>query len=732
MSERARKARLLQDCAAQAKRLVRLREIERLIERYVGRRSLGIVVAYAFGLQAALLMTLGIATLITLSSAIGDVGNLSGVIRQQRELLAARVAVMDAGGQIKSYALNPNTQGEQSARTAIAAAIEAIGSAHDDALNAEHRELLGKAKQIAEAGPTHFSALVKNENDIRQLVAERLHIDGPAIQRELDILASNATAANQIRTAEAARKAGAGYSQTRLAVERFLASSTKANIKAAVDQALALESDLNRIYETTSNAALLAETDRVIKRLISYDQSFRSLVSLSAQRDRSLHRLIDQASRFIAQIVGKTGGEIDEIQESAAINARVKLGGLLTISMILSLAGVVVVVAAARVFRQAVTKPIMQITTTMRDLTQGSLNEDRPDHEPDFTQRGDEIGDMARAIEIFRSNTVEMQRLQREEAIGVAAQQRADRAAREAMEAASLERQKEREEAARTRREMLLDLATRFENHVAKAMEAVSDAVLEIDEGARRVTSTVAQSRLIAATVADAAVETSTSTSSIATATEEMNLSLSEVSAQVLETSRFAARAVDRVGQTDEIVGLLARDAAEIGEVVSMVQSIAKKVNLLALNATIEASRAGEAGRGFAVVASEVKSLAQQTAAATAQIGERVGSIQRISQSAVEAINEIGSVIGEMGMLSARVASAVEQQSHTTAEIARNTTLAASGAGQVASNLRRVQDGVATSGDVAETARVAAEEVSRQTGALRLEIDAFLATVRAA
>jgi methyl-accepting chemotaxis protein len=189
---------------------------------------------------------------------------------------------------------------------------------------------------------------------------------------------------------------------------------------------------------------------------------------------------------------------------------------------------------------------------------------------------------------------------------------------------------------------------------------------------------------------------------------------------------------VARVGQTDSIVTSLARDAAEIGEVVSLVHNIAQQVNLLALNATIEASRAGEAGRGFAVVAAEVKSLAQQTAAATVKIGERVSSIQSVSKTAMQAINEIGEVIGEMGVLAASVATAVEQQVSTTSEIARNTTLAAKGTSEFSNHLKRVQDGVAISGDTAETNRAAAAEVSRQTEALQKEIESFLTSVRAA
>jgi methyl-accepting chemotaxis protein len=308
----------------------------------------------------------------------------------------------------------------------------------------------------------------------------------------------------------------------------------------------------------------------------------------------------------------------------------------------------------------------------------------------------------------------------------------AEQLTRDAALHAAEERQHIQADAEAAKRQMLAGIATQFENQVTRAMSTVAQAVEDINEGTQRVVTTVASSKEIAEGLSNAAFEANSSSSMIAAATDEMSLSLAEVSKQVRESSNCASRAVERVGHTDEIVTSLAHDAAEIGEVVSLVHNIAQQVNLLALNATIEASRAGEAGRGFAVVASEVKSLAQQTAAATARISERVSSIQNISQTAMMAINEVGEVIGEMGVLAANVAIAVDQQVSTTAEIARNVTLAATGTNQVTTELRHVHEGVLDSGKAAESAQSAAKKVNDQVAALQKEIDGFLISVRTA
>jgi len=693
----------------------------------VGKRSLSRTATVAFGLQAMLLIIIGIASVGSISSALGDVNDLNSVVRQQRLLLAARISAIEAGDQVKAYALDPGARTETAARGALDAAANSVEKASHSTLTEEQDETLASALTVVAKSGEHFTKIVSQQKAIDEIVSAQIYVEGAAIQRELEGLADHAAASGQSETAAKAREAGAAYSLVRISFERFLAHSSRENVEAAKQQSLRLEDVLNQLYESTENPAVLGEVDEAIKRLINFDKSFQAVVKLTNARDARLREILQGNIRKLTLAVDKVGGQVDSIQGSAANSARVKLGGLLLLSVILGGVGIFFVLIASMVFRKAVSAPIIAITADMQRLAKGDLT-----LESRLVSRKDEVGEMVQAMEVFRLNAIEMQRLQSEETERLEAKNRADEAARNAERRALIERQQAQEEAERVKREMLANLAAKFERHVTSAMSTVADAARKIDAGASRAADAVSSTSTIASSITEAAVEASASTATIAAATEEMSLSLIEVAKQVQESSNFASRVVDRVGQTDSIVTSLARDAGEIGEVVSLVHNIAQQVNLLALNATIEASRAGEAGRGFAVVAAEVKSLAQQTAAATTQIGERVGSIQNISQTAMQAIHEIGDVIGEMGVLATSVAIAVEQQVATTAEIARNTTSAATSTSHFTDHLKRVQDGVSTSGDAAEMARVAAAEVSRQTEALQNEIDSFLSSVRAA
>jgi len=321
--------------------------------------------------------------------------------------------------------------------------------------------------------------------------------------------------------------------------------------------------------------------------------------------------------------------------------------------------------------------------------------------------RKDEIGEMAGAVQIFKTNMVETERLRAEQSESEARQ-------------------------VQQRKADMHRLADAFEGAVGEIVGTVSSAATELEAAARTLTTTAERSQELAGAVAAASEEASTNVQSVASASEEMSSSVNEISRQVQESSRVANHAVEQAQKTNDRVGELSKAAARIGDVVELINTIAGQTNLLALNATIEAARAGEAGRGFAVVASEVKALAEQTAKATGEISQQIGGIQAATQESVGAIREIGDTIGRMSEISSTIAAAVEQQGAATQEISRNIQHASAGTSQVSANIADVQRGAGETGSASAQVLSSAQSLSSESNRLRLEVNRFLSTVRAA
>jgi methyl-accepting chemotaxis protein len=342
------------------------------------------------------------------------------------------------------------------------------------------------------------------------------------------------------------------------------------------------------------------------------------------------------------------------------------------------------------------------MTGAMKDLAGGKLDVEVPG-----TGRRDEIGEMADAVEVFKSNA----------------------AARRELEA----EQKETEARAVARRKSDMNkLAGDFEGAVGLIVETVSSASSELEASAGTLTSTAERAQELTTMVAAASEEASTNVQSVASATEEMASSVNEISRQVQDSARMAGDAVDQARTTNDRVSELSKAAARIGDVVELINTIAGQTNLLALNATIEAARAGEAGRGFAVVASEVKALAEQTAKATGEIGQQISGIQAATQDSVNAIKEISGTIEKLSEISSAIAAAVEQQGAATQEISRNVQQAAHGTQQVSSHITDVQRGAGETGSASSLVLSAAQSLSGESNRLKLEVGKFLNSVRAA
>ena len=379
-----------------------------------------------------------------------------------------------------------------------------------------------------------------------------------------------------------------------------------------------------------------------------------------------------------------------------------ELNQVATVGLVVGLLVVLVLLGSAAFSVLTIARPIRRIGEVLLQLANGNKAVEIP-----FTERGDEVGDNARAAHTFKDNLIRIERMETE--------------------------QKDREAtAAAQRKAEMIKLADAFEAAVGGIVDTVSAASSQLEAAAGTLSGTAEQTQQLSGMVAAASEEASANVGAVASAAEQMSASVTEISRQVHDSSRIAGDAVKQAERTDVRINELLKAAGRIGDVVKLITAIAEQTNLLALNATIEAARAGESGRGFAVVASEVKALAAQTAKATEEIGSQIAGMQTATQDSVGAIKEIGATISHISDIAATIAATVEEQGAATAEIARNVSEAAKGTAEVAEKITQVNHGASATGSASSQVLASARSLSKESGHLKTEVQNFLNTVRAA
>ena len=406
---------------------------------------------------------------------------------------------------------------------------------------------------------------------------------------------------------------------------------------------------------------------------------------------------ITKKINLLKKVEDKIAGELLELTLTTQSSAQTSFFffALVTVALLLVTAVLVIVIV------RSITGPIGRMTESLSALAEG-------DKAVVFTgaDRGDEIGAMGRAANIFRENMI-----------------RADELAEE-----QIKDHKTKE----IRQGRVEQYISEFELTMMAVLEGMKGADSVMKKTGQEMDSGANETNAQAVTVATAAEEASVNVQTVASATEELSSSVQEISRQVKQSSEIASRAVSETSHTMDNIKELETSVTKIGDVVSLITDIAEQTNLLALNATIEAARAGDSGKGFAVVASEVKNLANQTARATEDIGKQIEEVQKSTEISVKSISGIADVINQVSQVSGAIAVSVDEQDAATRKIAMNVEQAATGTSDVSSSIIVVRDSTAKSIELAQGIKESSAALSEQTESLDKNVKEFLEKVRSA
>jgi len=673
-----------------------------------------------FGATAAAMATLALITMASLVAIHWSVGRVTDLAQGNQALLRVQTRTISAQGLLKDYVIRPDDRTADELLATLKASLDSLDDAHNAAEALGQSEALENVRTALKSTILSANRIVAAQKTISAEVSKELDVRGPLIAEKLRSITEKAHNGGNSAASYATGLAQARYLEMRVNVTRYMVEPNVATAKQVHQNQLDLEDATNLAFEELSGSPLLAAADKVIIDVVAYDTAFDRVVAATKIRNREVDRALNVSGPALARNVDRIVSAIDSAQGNTTLSAQAAAYGALMIVILASAAGILVTLIAGLLTQRLVTRPIAHMAEVMNGLASGDLA-----IEMAGLERSDEVGDMARAVEIFRANAHEVEERR-------AAALEAGREEIERQKAQSREREAERVRASGERRMAMLSLAANFEASVRGVVERVGAVSRQIEIEAKHVSQAVDESSFLAEDVAVAATQASHNSSIVATATEKMSASIADVTRQIGSAADIAKKASDSASATDAIVGDLIADTRSIEDVVALIAKVARQTNLLALNASIEAARAGSAGRGFAVVAAEIKNLANQAADATKDVAEKIARARGTSGLAANALTEIAQTLIDINSIASSVANSMAQQSATTGQIAESTGQAATGSQNVAHIVAQVSEGIGASGRAAQLTLSAAADLNCQAETLKLSVDDFLATIRAA
>ena len=661
--------------------------------------------AIAFGGVIAAMALLGLVSSASLIGVRSAVGNVTAMSDADQALIGIQSRAISAESLLKDYVIAPDDALAEKVRDTLDDATEMVDDAEDGA------DALGKGAELAkirkglESTRDSANRIIAAQTDIRKTVDGQLNVLGKKIASTLQTIRDTAHQNGGAEATYLSSVAEANYLTMQVEVTRYLSDSSGDTAKRAKTALLDLEDSMNQAYEAIGGGAQSRRADQVILDVVAYDTAFDAVIKSTRLRDAEIEKIVTVTGPQLARDADQIVETIAGVRGEATLIAQTSAVAALMVVLIAAGAGIAMALLTGVLTHRIVARPIHALARQMEEMSHGAF-----EIEVQGTQRGDEVGEMARAVEIFRANGKEV----------------------EERRAAALAAEKREADLVQERRQAMLALADRFEQTVGQLVDQVDNSARQIRDGARRVSGDVESSIAVMTDAVEAAHLSSSNSTDVAAATDELSMSIEEVSRQIVVAARSAQEAAVRAKSTDEIVAEMVRTTQLTQSMVDLIASVADQTNMLALNASIEAARSGEAGRGFAVVASEVKELARQTSAAANDIQRNIAHAVSASEKAIEAVTEIGATMDEISSVATSVSSAMEQQAITTMQIARNTGEVAQRSQQVTSSLADAKGGIENSGKTAREALTAIEFLDEQSAQMKTTAAEFLKEVRAA